>query len=107
MLNFKPLKPITEEFFKTANLRATAVMEANCSAEKLMETLAGDVIWTQWAPALKKVEWTSPKPYGPGAKRTVQKKISSSGKTRSKWRSMSKKALCPVLSHLQRITLLK
>lgn len=71
MLNFKPLKPITEEFFKTANLRATAVMEANCSADKLMETLAGDVIWTQWAPALKKVEWTSAKPYGPGAKRTV------------------------------------
>ena len=71
MLNFKPLKPITEEFFKTANLRATAVMDANCSAEKLMETLAGDVIWTQWAPALKKVEWTSSKPYGQGAKRTV------------------------------------
>ena len=36
-----------------------------------METLAGDVVWTQWAPALKKVEWTSPKPYGQGAKRTV------------------------------------
>ena len=31
MLNFKPLKPITEEFFQTANLRAVAVMEANLS----------------------------------------------------------------------------
>ncbi|HQQ63669.1 MAG TPA: SRPBCC family protein [Pseudomonadales bacterium] len=71
MLNFKPLKPITEAFFKTANLRATAVMEANCTPERLMETLAGDTVWTEWAPMLKKVEWTSPKPYGPGAKRTV------------------------------------
>ncbi len=71
MSTFKPLKPVTEEFFKTANLRAIAVMEADCTPEKLMETLAGDVVWTQWAPALKKVEWTSPKPYGQGAKRTV------------------------------------
>jgi len=71
MAAFKPLKPITESFFKTANLRASASMEANCSPERLMETLAGDVVWTQWAPALKKVEWTSPKPYGQGAKRTV------------------------------------
>ena len=71
MAAFKPLKPITEAFFKTANLRASASMEANCPPERLMETLAGDVVWTQWAPALKKVEWTSPKPYGQGATRTV------------------------------------
>ena len=71
MSTFKPLKPVTEEFFKTANLRAIAVMEADCTPEKLMETLAGDVVWTQWAPALKKVEWTSPKPYGQSTKRTV------------------------------------
>ncbi len=71
MATFKPLKPIDESFFRTANLIATATMEANCPPERLMDTLAGDVVWTQWAPALKKVEWTSPKPYGPGAKRTV------------------------------------
>lgn len=71
MATFKPLQPITESFFKTANLRASASMEAHCPPERLMETLAGDVVWTQWAPALKKVEWTSPKPYGQGAKRTV------------------------------------
>jgi hypothetical protein len=71
MANFKPLKPITESFFQTANLRVTEVMEARCTPEKLMETLAGDTIWTEWAPALKKVEWTSPKPHGQGSKRTV------------------------------------
>lgn len=71
MADFKLLKPITSSFFNTANLIASASMEANCPPERLMETLAGDVVWTQWAPALKKVEWTSPKPYGQGAKRTV------------------------------------
>ena len=71
MADFKPLKPIDESFFRTANLIASASMEARCPPERLMETLAGDVVWTQWAPALKKVEWTSPKPYGQGAKRTV------------------------------------
>lgn len=71
MATFKPLKPIDESFFRTANLIATASMEARCPPERLMETLAGDVVWTQWAPALKKVEWTSPKPYGQGSKRTV------------------------------------
>lgn len=71
MADFKPLKAIDEHFFKTANLIASATMEAHCPPERLMETLAGDVVWTQWAPALKKVEWTSPKPYGQGSKRTV------------------------------------
>jgi hypothetical protein len=71
MAQFRPLKAVDESFFRTANLRAVASMEANCTPEKLMETLAGDVVWTQWAPALKKVEWTSPKPYGQGSKRTV------------------------------------
>lgn len=71
MAEFKPLKAIDESFFRNANLIATASMEANCPPERLMETLAGDVVWTQWAPALKKVEWTSPKPYGQGSKRTV------------------------------------
>jgi hypothetical protein len=71
MANFKPLKAVDESFFRTANLIASATMEANCPPERLMETLAGDVVWTQWAPVLKKVEWTSAPPHGQGSKRTV------------------------------------
>ncbi len=71
MYNFKAMKPVTLDFFNNANLRVSTVMEANCTAQRLMETLAGDEIWTQWASALKKVEWTCKKPYKQGATRTV------------------------------------
>ena len=68
---FKPLRPVGLNFFETANLRVTTHFEANCSRERLMETLRGDTVWTQWAPALKKVEWTCARPFGQGATRTV------------------------------------
>ncbi len=71
MATFHPMKAIDESFFRSANLIASASMEANCPPERLMETLAGDVVWTQWAPPLKKVEWMTPAPHGQGSKRTV------------------------------------
>lgn len=71
MLKFKPMKPVSLDFFSTANLRVTTVMDAKCSPERLMETLAGDSIWTEWATALTKVEWTCEKPYKQGSTRTV------------------------------------
>ena len=71
MTTFHTMKAIDESFFRSANLIASASMEANCPPERLMETLAGDVVWTQWAPPLKKVEWTTPAPHGQGSKRTV------------------------------------
>lgn len=71
MATFHPLKAIDESFFRTANLIASATMEANCPPERLMETLAGDVVWTQWAPPLKHVEWTTAAPHGQFSKRTV------------------------------------
>lgn len=70
-MTFHPYQPVNLDFFNTANLRVTSVIEARCPSERIMETLRGDVVWTQWAPALKKVEWTSPKPYGQGSTRTV------------------------------------
>ena len=71
MQTFKPLKPVGLDFFKTANLRVTTSFEAHCTPARLMETLSGDTVWTEWAPALKKVEWTCARPYGAGATRTV------------------------------------
>ncbi len=71
MKNFEVLKPVTLDFFNTANLRVTTVMDAKCSVERLMETLSGDTVWTEWAPAISKVEWTCDKPFKQGATRTV------------------------------------
>lgn len=68
-LKFHPLRPFDESFFKTANLRVSVPMVAKCTPEQLMATLAADTIWTEWAPMLKKVEWTSER--GLNATRTV------------------------------------
>lgn len=68
-LKFHPLRPFDESFFKTANLRVSVPMVAKCSPEQLMATLAADSIWTEWAPMLKRVEWTSER--GLNATRTV------------------------------------
>lgn len=68
-LTFHPLRPFDESFFKTANLRVSVPMVAKCSPEQLMATLAADSIWTEWAPMLKRVEWTSER--GLNATRTV------------------------------------
>lgn len=68
-LKFHPLRPFDESFFTTANLRVSVPMVAKCSPEQLMATLAADSIWTEWAPMLKRVEWTSER--GLNATRTV------------------------------------
>jgi hypothetical protein len=42
-----------------------------CTPERLFEILADPDSWSRWAPGIRKVEWTSPRPYGVGATRTV------------------------------------
>jgi hypothetical protein len=71
MTEFNKLKPIGLDFFDRAPLRVETHMTARCSPEDFMETIRGDSVWTEWAPALKKVEWTSPKPYEQNATRDV------------------------------------
>ncbi|MGD8318718.1 MAG: SRPBCC family protein [Myxococcales bacterium] len=71
MTEFNKLEPIGLDFFDRAPLRVETTMTARCAPEDLMETLRGDTVWTEWASALKKVEWTSPKPYGQNATRDV------------------------------------
>lgn len=71
MTEFKKLNPIGLDFFDRAPLRVETHITARCSPEDLMETIRGDTVWTEWAPALKKVEWTSGKPYAQNATRDV------------------------------------
>ncbi len=70
-MKFRPLKPVNLNFFKTANLSVTSVIEAKCTQELLMETIRGTTIWTEWAFAITNVDWTCKKPYGLNSTRTV------------------------------------
>lgn len=65
------LKPIGLDFFENAPLLVRSTMVAKCAPEDLMETLRGDTVWSEWAPALKKVVWTSKKPYAKNSTREV------------------------------------
>ena len=42
-----------------------------CSPDALFDVFEDPVSWTVWAVGIKRVEWTSPKPYGVGTTRTV------------------------------------
>lgn len=71
MTELHQLDPVTLDFFDTAPLRVQCTLHANCSPERLFETLRGDAVWTEWAGVIQGVEWTSPKPYAKNATRDV------------------------------------
>jgi len=71
MTELHQLDPVTLDFFDTAPLRVQCTLHANCSPERLFETLRGDAVWTEWASVIQGVEWTSPKPYAKNATRDV------------------------------------
>ena len=71
MPKLKKLTPVGLDFFETAPLRIRNSIVAECEPRDLMETIRGDTVWTEWAAILRKVEWTSPKPYCQGSTRDV------------------------------------
>ena len=66
-----PYKAVDLSFFDHAPFRMGIDIEMHASPERLLEVLAGDVVWTEWAPGLNKVEWRTPKPFAADAKRRV------------------------------------
>lgn len=71
MSKLRKLNPVGLDFFETAPLLIRNSIVAECDPEDLMETIRGDKVWTEWAAILRKVKWTSPKPYGQGSTRDV------------------------------------
>jgi uncharacterized protein YndB with AHSA1/START domain len=49
-----------------------AVVEVDASPEQVFEVFEDADAWPAWATPIKKVIWTSPKPYGLGTTRTVE-----------------------------------
>jgi len=60
------------DFYESAPVRFQFVRELPLSPDRLFDVFEDPKSWPKWArPGITKVEWTSPKPYGPGTTRTV------------------------------------
>lgn len=46
--------------------------ELACTPDQLFDVFEDATSWSKWALGIRGVEWTSPKPYGPGTTRTVR-----------------------------------
>lgn len=71
MANKIPCQRVDMRFFDTAPVRFTNSIEINSTPEKIFAAFEDAESWPVWAPAIKKVTWTSPKPFGLGTTRTV------------------------------------
>lgn len=63
-----------ESFYETASFRVVTKVSINAPAAKVFATLEDPNAWPRWVKAIKKVEWTSPKPFAVGTTRTVTMK---------------------------------
>jgi hypothetical protein len=71
MQSYYPYRQVDHSFFSEANLRTSNSIVIKCQPKDVTETLSGDDIWTRWAAALEKIEWTTPRPFAEGSRRTV------------------------------------
>lgn len=71
-LEFHECTTFDRDFFQTAPCIFTNRVSLACTPEQLFEVFEDPASWPRWAPGIGEVEWTSPKPYGPGTTRTVR-----------------------------------
>lgn len=59
------------DFFKNAPMLVISEATIPCSPQTLFKCFEDAVAWTEWAPPIKKVTWTSPQPFNVGTTRIV------------------------------------
>jgi hypothetical protein len=64
-------RPVDASFFETAPMRFTNVVELDARPADVFAIFEDGESWPMWLGGMKKVVWTSRKPYGVGAERTV------------------------------------
>lgn len=71
MSDYFECTPVGVEFLdQTKNVyKAEEVIRA--TPDQIFDVFEDDVSWTVWAMPIQRVEWTSPKPFGVGTRRTV------------------------------------
>ena len=58
--------------FETAPWRFVTAVEVPASAAEVFHTFEDGAQWPRWFKGIRRVTWTSPKPYGVGTTRTVE-----------------------------------
>jgi len=66
-----PLEPAGDDLLRRARAHSVAEREIPVSAEHLFAVLEEGATWCKFFPVIRKVEWTSPRPFGEGTTRTV------------------------------------
>ena len=64
-------KPVGMDFLDTSKHRYVAEVIIRASPEQIFDIFEDAASWPEWALPIKKVEWTSPRPFGLGTTRTV------------------------------------
>lgn len=64
-------RPFGMADFDAANYRYVTNVELPCTPDALFDVFEDTESWTYWAVGIKKVTWTSPRPFGVGTTRTV------------------------------------
>ena len=59
-------------FLEIAPVKIRNVVEIPASAEAIFKVFEDAQAWTEWFPGIRKVVWTSSKPFGVGTTRTVK-----------------------------------
>jgi polyketide cyclase/dehydrase/lipid transport protein len=71
MTRWYPLEPADDDFFTSAPHVFRYTKRFAATPKQVWEQLTSDVSLAAWGPAIKKVTWTSPRPYGVGTTRDV------------------------------------
>jgi len=70
-MKMHPLEPAGEDFLRRAKAHSVAECEYPIPAERLFALFEEGPTWSEFFPVIRKVEWTSPRPFGVGTTRTV------------------------------------
>jgi len=66
-----PLEPTGEDLLRRAQAHSVAECEYPIAAQRLFALFEDGATWSEFFPVIRKVEWTSPRPFGVGTTRTV------------------------------------
>ena len=64
--------PVDADFLDKAPWRFVNSAELDWGAERVFAVLADAPSWPRWYPGMVQVDWTTPKPFGVGSRRTVK-----------------------------------
>lgn len=70
-MKMHPLEPAGEGLLRRAKAHSVAEREYPIAAERLFAMFEEGPTWSKFFPVIRKVEWTSPRPFDVGTTRTV------------------------------------